>query len=95
MTHTAGPWHADEHMRVVGANGDVICDVDPFDVLDAAQANLRLIAAAPDLRMALTAMLQLFGKPQQEEYIDGGVSYDLACRVVEQARAAIAKAEVT
>jgi hypothetical protein len=49
MTHTAGPWHADEHMRIVGANGDVICDVDPFDALDAAQANLRLIAAAPEL----------------------------------------------
>jgi hypothetical protein len=49
MTHTPAPWHADEHMRIVGANGDVICDVDPFDVLDAAQANLRLIAAAPDL----------------------------------------------
>jgi hypothetical protein len=48
MQHTAGPWHADEHMVVRAANGDLICDVDPFDVLDAAQANLRLIAAAPE-----------------------------------------------
>jgi len=53
MSHTIGPWHADEHMRIVGANGDVICDVDPFDVLDAAQANLALIAAAPELLAAL------------------------------------------
>jgi hypothetical protein len=58
MPHTPAPWHADEHMRIVGANGDVICDVDPFDVLDAAQANLALIAAAPALLEACQMVLE-------------------------------------
>jgi hypothetical protein len=29
MPHSHAPWHADEHMVVRAANGDLICDVDP------------------------------------------------------------------
>jgi hypothetical protein len=86
MTHTPAPWHADEHMRVVGANGDVICDVDPFDVLDAAQANLVLITAAPELFEALDHIRKHLQRASD------GLAVDLDA-LVDLARAAIAKAE--
>jgi hypothetical protein len=79
MAHSPAPWHADEHMRVVGANGDVICDVDPFDEHPDAKANLALIAAAPELLHALKAVMH-------------GNDNDDSVPAV-QARAAIAKAE--
>ena len=61
-THTPGPWHAEAAGgRIVAANGDVIA---PWVLRDSAggplaperEANARLIAAAPDLLVALEAI---------------------------------------
>jgi hypothetical protein len=94
MTHTAGPWHADEHMVVRAANGNIICDVDPFDTFeDKARANLALIAAAPELLQWLLVVLD------QVDYERGNCSQTetvgacLPSTVIASARAAIKKAE--
>jgi hypothetical protein len=79
MAHTPGPWHADEHMVVRAANGDLICDVDPFDEAAESNANLALIAAAPELLVALKAVMH-------------GNDNDDSVPAI-QARAIIAKAE--
>ena len=51
--------------------------------------NAALEAKVRDLRAALEGMLQLFGRPLPEEYVDGGASYKLATETVAQARAAL------
>ena len=90
---TPGPWRfepAGKRLRVVGARGVWLAtaeyapahDVEPGDVDRAqAEANARLIAAAPDLLAALQAMLTALDCES--------VSY----REIEAAEAAIAKAE--
>ncbi len=57
-----------------------------------ALANARLIAAAPELYDALATMVEWFGKPHPEEYVDGGASYRGAMAAADTARAALAKA---
>jgi hypothetical protein len=77
-------------MRIVGANGDVICDVDPFDVLPEAQANLRLIAAAPELLAMCKASVELSDRNLKAV---AGVRTQECQELYEQVVAAIAKAE--
>jgi len=86
MSHTPGPWHADEHMRIVGANGDLICDVDPFAMLPETQTNLALIAGAPDQHALLVKALDLVPRISEDDPMAGALAE--WCRDV---RAVIAK----
>jgi hypothetical protein len=84
-SHTPAPWHADEHMVVRAANGDLICDVDPFDTFeDKARANLALIAAAPELLHALKLLAADVGQYE---------AWERPCAALDLAHAALAKAE--
>ena len=49
------------------------------------------LAQRDRLREALTNMLALFGSPHSDEYCDGGASYRLAVKTVEDARAALSE----
>jgi hypothetical protein len=42
-----------------------------------------------EIRDALQAMVNLFGSPHKEEYVDGGATYKLACDTVAKAKAAL------
>ena len=97
--HTPGPWHADPGRRVTGFA--VTHDGEPNPIAIAlrkprsshtngitdstALANARLIAAAPDLLVALEACEELLSAMPTL----GGIA---GLAVVENARAAIAKA---
>src|SRR5687767_9585749 len=101
--HTPGPWTAgvlDEWpsgapINVTPApNGPVICTMSKSQSLPH-RANARLIAAAPDLLGAVTALLEPLAECRwdhngycQAHYLDHSMD---GCRV-EKARAAIAKA---
>lgn len=85
--HTPGPWTVKRSAR----NGFpwVVCDngLQPSDIMlgvPEVEANARLIAAAPDLLAALRSVLTL---------VDGGFKVGPKTHVVEDIRAAIAKAE--
>ncbi len=64
MSHTSGPWkivkYTDSRVidqrRIVGPNGWIVDDVWG-STLDESEANLRLIAAAPELLEALELLL--------------------------------------
>ena len=55
--HTPGPWHIDykpEHRAIVADNGQVVASTQiPGRIMKAANADARLMAAAPDLLEAL------------------------------------------
>ena len=89
MEHTPGPWSVGregwKHQSVYSASGRFLADVSLF--YDDAEANARLIAAAPDLLEALQLLDQAHNGPwtgpEQLGYI----------RIAEEkARAALAKA---
>ena len=62
------------------------CVITPgLAISDEARANARLIAAAPDLILALEEMLAIFGEHEQYD--------DESAQVITQTRAAIAKAK--
>ena len=91
---TPGPWHIDEARQITGtvtANGGhetrKICGVwvdykNRGNPIDTAQANARLIAAAPDLLEACRAIATL----------NEGQGRLNMCEIAGMARAAIAKA---
>jgi len=91
-SHTSGPWTHEGQGDITGiendpASGcvgkvDVAC-VYLRTVPGKTEANARLIAAAPDLLTALEALA---------DYVDERAG-DNECRPLENARAAIAKAE--
>ena len=90
--HTPGPW-------AIESGGDIIQDAEPCFPLVAhcfdtpgfadgeAEANARLMAAAPDLLAALRQLTRFCVRPGDDRHDYG---YDEGMR---QARAAIAKAE--
>lgn len=89
--HTPGPWgnhkwNSEEH-QISALGGTVaLINHDHSHISDeAADANARLIAAAPDLLAALHRAVN--------HLIMDGVSCDDAPQALRQARAAIAKAE--
>jgi len=67
MRHTPGPWTAFEtypQRHTVGTPNGKICDLwgmDPAFFTDEDQANLRLIAASPDLLAALRQLIEWEG----------------------------------
>lgn len=86
MSHTQGSWIADGD-EILTLNGDVrIADVPLCDGMNPTewQANLRLIAAAPDLLAALRRVLDMIAA---DDLIPESVSY------MRFARAVIKKAE--
>lgn len=88
--HTPGPWEPDIRLAqalVVDSNGNAIADIARHEFSDTEQsysdeciaANARLIAAAPDMFDALRAIVDAYG--------------DQDSLLIDQARAALAKAE--
>jgi len=89
MSHTPGPWindasHPEWERNVIWANDVVVAHVVD-DQHGNADANARLIAAAPELLSELKRMLSLWEEAigYEKDYMDMG----------DPARAAIAKAE--
>ncbi len=81
--HTAGEW-IDRGTNCVGTRWQLVASVYPMEDENPEEhaANMRLIAAAPDLLEALKTLVEHF------EYYMG----DNECRPLENARAAIARA---
>ena len=94
-THTPGPWvigtgAACERIYSDGGNGILVATLDPAQFEEEVAmkaADARLIAAAPDLVLALQAMLCQF--QDHEQYDRDGAD----AAVINIARAAIAKTE--
>lgn len=99
--HTQGPWHqhtteGKTYASVRGANGQIVADCGSRSD-ELAQANARLIAAAPELLAALRGTLQALEAHLDEETKRHGLKCrDELCPCnsdeVKKARAAIAKA---
>ena len=54
-----------------------------YGIHTAAHDELAAMTAQRDkLAEALREMLAIFGEPHKEEYVDGGASYELACKTV-------------
>lgn len=88
--HTPVPWRSDTD-RVVTDDGLVICDVRHAGTW-ITEANANLIAAAPELLVALTEALDLFSYEYTYGPDDAMVAANAGGDWVRQARAAIAKA---
>ena len=86
VQHTAGPWHIGMKPgpMVYGPNGEQTADLRCGSMLspDEAKANLRLIAAAPDLLAALEANADIFTN------LIAYATQSLGARFVAQIRAA-------
>jgi hypothetical protein len=88
QNHTPGPWHIDHDDRpgmkwnhhICGSNGRAVCLITHSETAD---ANARLIAAAPELLEALQAIVDQEQSGDEETHM-----HDMA----DIARAAIAKA---
>ena len=83
-THTPGPWRYAPGEIVYGPSGETVAScrfVTNFK--DTNVANMRLVAAAPDLLAALKAMMNRYGDKSEHPFCDASIS----------ARAAIVKAE--
>lgn len=101
MTHTSGPWLRGESVgyhEPIMAGGVTVAHVILTDTYeDEADANARLIAAAPDLLAALKEMLAADGMAShtdtalREMHADG--YWPTFIPIILHARAAIAKAE--
>lgn len=106
--HTPGPWEfggayghqyvritANNHKKIIGTVRDSELDgVDShgmprFLKTEEGRANANLIAAAPELMEALSGMLQVYGGSHDS---DGLPKHETELDLIEQARAAIAKA---
>jgi hypothetical protein len=108
VKHTPGPWHVDpkspeesffEDVNVLRHDGlAVAVCVQNGDILPPEpEANARLIAAAPDLLVALADLLHSYSEPDRRLCCDGRDCGCMGATVQQQAehyaRAAIAKAE--
>jgi hypothetical protein len=87
VKHTPGPWRVGKRakMRIVAGDDDTVASTGGDPTMPA-EANARLIAAAPDMYEALGALLELHGG------IMNGCDCE-SCKIALRARAAIAKAE--
>jgi len=88
--HTAGPWIIQEHKDknfgidlTEGKNGKVICNVTSHYIAEheEAQANARLIAAAPELLAALQDLVAISKYPYQEM-----ATYKYAQEIIKKAK---------
>lgn len=91
VKHTPGPWHVGPHYKSdVESRQGRICECGPFGS-EQAEANARLIAAAPELLDALKA-LAIDANRLCDRNLGG--TYEEDCRrALEVAGAVIAKAE--
>lgn len=80
--HTKGPWHEGSH-RAIESQSGTICEVYSHMGIEEADANQKLIAAAPELLVVLQALAA---------YVETGPLSDFGRRKLDAARAAIAKA---
>jgi len=96
MSYTPGPWSTfqDASLRhSVGTATVRICDMwgkDPAFFTDEDAANARLIASAPEMLLALTALVESIENVNFSVHDDDGQTYDAIPWA--QAEAAIAKA---
>ncbi len=88
--HTAGPWIIQEHKDknfgidlTEGKKGKVICNVTSHYIAEheEAQANARLIAAAPELLAALQDLVAISKHPYQEM-----ATYKYAQEIIKKAK---------
>jgi len=59
LNHTKFTWKNDGNLLIVAGGGTAIAEVLPRDMKGEAEANAKLIAAAPDLLEALLVMKEL------------------------------------
>lgn len=87
MPHTPGPWHASDDWRITDQEGILIAQGRcSYSTLNQADANAKLLAAAPDLLTALRNIMELDQVfPRDGSQRDG--------EFAQIARVAIAKAE--
>ena len=100
--HTPGPWYHRPEEPCVEAQLDsgcnilvAMCDGGGYVTPAAAQANARLIAAAPDLLNCLSRLVDDLTESHEDELNSdhSGDGPDCSyCRNIDRARAAIAKA---
>ena len=81
---TPGPWHEGSHRSVESQSG-TICEVYSHMGIEEADANQKLIAAAPDLLASLREALKIIDAYRRVSGGDGDIT-------AMNARAAIAKA---
>ena len=98
--HTPAPWFyqegADAYTHIVRTGQYYFLCQLAQDTSGEAEANARLIAAAPDLLAALTALLEssVYADGEGSISVENGGCDDVQHRaIVEQAKAAIAKAK--
>jgi len=96
-THTPGPWREHSH-RQIGPDAGIVCEVwsaigeTDADRIAQADANARLIAAAPDLLEALQEMVAGDAEAIEDAKRLGVPFPDEMLAAYHKARAAIAKA---
>lgn len=103
VKHTPGPWRVGpiDDTRVEDAHGNEVAQIDGDynqpETWPLMEANARLIAAAPELLLALNELLDAYSKPDERLCCDGRDCGCMGSTVHQQAehyaRAAIAKAE--
>lgn len=82
--HTPGPWHEGSHRSIESQSG-TLCEVYSHMGIAEADANQKLIAAAPDLLASLREALKIVDAYRRASGGDGDIT-------AMNARAAIAKA---
>ena len=103
--HTPGPWevradpsHYDSFTTVVAGSGEqrkgmlreMIVEIGGWAGIETAEANARLIAAAPDLLAACQRLVTLIDESDQWSDVVSGTAMG---EIVNEARTAVAKAE--
>lgn len=94
--HTPGPWFIDRQSRystmcIKPYPGRVVCDIDGAD--GESEANARLIAACPDMKIALEAIRNDCRDWLDEDADLDMPASDLLAAIGHAAEAALAKAE--
>jgi len=96
--YTPGPWNYAGPSDIgrdtysIYGNGPLAYTAGPSDYGDAAEANARLIAAAPDLLAALKQIMEWEGYDHEAGYYPDEDTEQRASEVWNDAKAAIAKA---
>ena len=98
---TPGPWRFEEYedaiseksVRVVGSNGELICDSEPYYSHSLDPKNGSLIAAAPELLHVANLICTFFDIMEDgPDDSDKEMAHEIFVGAVQKARAAIDKA---
>jgi hypothetical protein len=91
---TPGEWYEGTEMRIISADGTIVCTVSGASLSDSARADARLISAAPDMAAALSVCLQALEVASDwnldEIEINGQMRTTI--EIIKQVKAALAKA---